>query len=95
MDGIWIRHDDHHKAISYVVRCGIWAYNDYDDDIKVRGVHKVDFPGEISGLIEGERRGTGGQRTSKWFTHIHEDSKVKTSKFCLKRGGVIEDRWIL
>jgi hypothetical protein len=56
MDGIWSQHDDYHKAISYVLKCGIWAYNEYDDDIEVRGVYKVDFPGEISGLLEGGRR---------------------------------------
>jgi hypothetical protein len=55
-NGIWSHHDDHHKAISYVVRCGSWTYNEYGDYIKVRGVYKVDFSGEISGPIEGERR---------------------------------------
>jgi hypothetical protein len=50
-NGIWSHHDDHHKAISYVVRCGSWTYNEYGDYIKVRGVYKVDFPGEISGPI--------------------------------------------
>jgi hypothetical protein len=40
MDGICSYHDDHHKPISYVVRCGIWAHNGYDDDNKVRAVKR-------------------------------------------------------
>jgi hypothetical protein len=40
MDGIWSHRDDHHKPISYVVSCGIWAYNGYGDDKKVRGVKR-------------------------------------------------------
>jgi hypothetical protein len=29
-----------------VVRCGIWVYNEYDDDNKVRGVKRQIFQGE-------------------------------------------------
>jgi hypothetical protein len=56
MDGIWSHNDDHHKAISCVVTYGIWSHNEFDDDIKVRGRYKVDFPGEICGPIEKARR---------------------------------------
>jgi hypothetical protein len=44
IDGIWNHHDNHHMPVSkkpkimFLVICGIWAYNEYDDSHKVTGV---------------------------------------------------------